>query len=77
MSKKKRRVLPVTAHLRTPCPDCGARYRGNELRHELSCPLMNSVEDVCDEDARWFVEHPTTTEYTRPITRAEALSGQL
>ena len=74
MTAKKRR-LPVVAYLggvpEARCPDCNARYIAGELRHEDSCPLQNSVEQVCAEDAAWFVANPTETMRTRPITHAE------
>jgi hypothetical protein len=66
----KRKPLPVSKYLQ-PCPDCAPTYRGRELLHELTCPLMAAVEDVCDEDARWFAEHPGESTRIRPITRAE------
>src|SRR4051794_26878976 len=67
IEKKK---LPVLAYL-APCPDCNARCVGRELRHEPSCPLANSVEDVCEADRQWFLEHPGEQSYTRPLARAE------
>ena len=68
MTNKKR--LPVSMYLR-PCPDCCATYRDNQLLHELSCPLQAAVERVCEQDRRYFIEHPNEQEYTRPIARAE------
>ena len=67
----KKRPLPVSQFLRGPCPDCNATYRGNELLHELSCPLMGGVELVCAEDARYFEANPDQSTYIRPVTRAE------
>jgi hypothetical protein len=71
MTNKKRRQPPrVLRHL-MPCPDCGASFDGMELQHEDSCPLANGVDDICDEDRRYFLDHPGEWTRTRAITRAE------
>jgi hypothetical protein len=60
----------VLRHLQ-PCPDCNAAFDGPELMHEDTCPLQAGVEAVCDEDRRWFIDHPDEATRTRPISPAE------
>jgi len=63
----------VLRHLQ-PCPDCAAEFDGTDLVHEPTCPLAAGVDDICDEDRRWFLDHPGEWTRTRPITRAELAS---
>ena len=77
MTHKKKPPPPVLAFLQAvpapeePCPDCCATPIGRKLRHQDSCPLMNSIEDVCDADRQWFVDNPTEKIRMRPVTGAE------
>ena len=71
MTRRRRRQLPrVLRHLK-PCPDCAASFVGVELQHEDTCPLANGVDDICDEDRRYFLDHPGEWTRTRAITGAE------
>ena len=75
--RKKRRTPPVLRHLQ-PCPDCAAELAGGEFKHEDSCPLVGAMEDVCSDDARWFLENAGERIRVRAITRAElAVLGHL
>ena len=57
-----RRKLPVTGFLEPPpCPDCGARFVNAELRHADSCPAGNSLDEITQDDARYFEENPGDT----------------
>jgi hypothetical protein len=66
----RRRKLPVGRWLQ-PCPDCAATFVGRELEHEDTCPLAAGVDAICDEDRRWFLDHPGEWTRTRPISAAE------
>jgi len=41
-----------------------------EVSHVV-CPLQAGVDAVCDEDRRWFLDHPGEWTRTRPISAAE------
>ena len=41
------------------------------MTHESTCPLSGGVKRACDDDRDFFASHPNTSEYYRPITRAE------
>jgi excisionase family DNA binding protein len=60
----------VLRHLQ-PCPDCAASFAGTELQHEQTCPLANGIDDICDADRQYFLDHPGEWHYTRPISAAE------
>jgi hypothetical protein len=69
--RRKRQQPPRVLRYLQPCPDCCATFDGNELVHESTCPLAAGVDDICDADRRWFIDHPGDWYYTRPITAAE------
>ena len=70
MTRRRRPPPRVRRHLQ-PCPDCAATFDGTQLQHEDTCPLANGVDDICDEDRRWFLDHPGEWTRTRPISAAE------
>ena len=72
MTKRPHRRLPVSRHLR-PCPDCNAQFVDRKLTHEDTCPLGAGIDDTCAADARYFLDHPGTQSYRRPMTHAERL----
>ena len=71
MTNKRRRPPPRVLNYLAPCPDCNARFEGTSLHHEVTCPLGNGVEAVCDADREYFATHPDEWYYTRPISAAE------
>jgi hypothetical protein len=71
MTSRRRRPPPrVLRHLQ-PCPDCAASFAGTELQHEQTCPQANGIDDICDPDRQYFLDHPGEWHYTRPISAAE------
>jgi hypothetical protein len=53
------------------CPDCSARPNGNRITHDKTCPLGLAIDKVMEADREWFENHPNSSEYWRPASRAE------
>ena len=73
MNRRRKPPPRVLRHL-MPCPDCAATARGGELQHEASCPISSGIDAACDDDRRWFIEHPAEWTRTRAISHAELLA---
>ena len=54
-----------------PCSDCGAEPFEGELAHLAGCPIGESLDTATDLDRQWFADHPTESEYWRPISYEE------
>lgn len=61
---------------RLVCPDCSATAE-HTIEHDLTCPTLRRVEQVCATDAGWFANHPAARWRWRDADLAERAELEL